>query len=344
MATLKDIAKKTGFSVTTISRVLNEPDFGKESTRKIIFETIEHVGYTPNALAQNMVKGKMNQTALIIPDILNPLYTNIARGVEDVCNKYGNCLLLCNTDESIAREETYLRKVYSKFCDGFIVSVASEDNHGLELVKEKGIPFVMISRKCANMDADFVGVDEHYGSYRAVTHLIQLGHTEIAIITGKQDTRPGKVRLQGYYDAHKDNGVKVCDSLVFMGDFSVSSGYKLTREILNMKSPPTAIFVSNNLMTQGCMEALVEAEVKVPKEIAIVSFYGPEWANLAFTPITCIEFSGYEMGRLAAELLFDRLNNASFCPKEILVTPKLVVRKSCGSAFGPHQYSQEVKD
>ena len=330
MVTLKDVANKVGMSVSTISRVLNESDFGSENTRIKVLKAIEELGYTPNTVAQSMIRGKTNQIALVIPDVCNPFYTNIARGVEDVCLQHKYRLLLCNTDENLEKQNSYLEGIRGRLCDGFVISVVSEDDPSLKKINYQDIPFVMISRKCSCVEADFVGIDDHYGAYRAVTHLIRNGHKKIATISGKQDTYPGQMRLQGYLNALKDGRLPIEDSYICACDFSAESAYRATRDLLKLETPPTAIFIGNNLMTLGCLNYLHSHNIRVPEDIAIVSFYEPDWASICFSPLTCIDVSAYEMGTIAAELLFERLSYASFPKKEILLTPELTIRKSCG--------------
>lgn len=329
MVTLKDVAAQLGLSVSTISRVLNEPDFGSEKTRVNVLKTIEEMGYTPNTVAQSMIRGKTNQIALVIPDVCNPFYTNIARGVEDVCLKHNYRLLLCNTDENIEKQNSYLDSIRGRLCDGFVISVVSEEDTSLKKINYKDIPYVMISRKSPSIEADFVGIDDHYGAYRAVTYLIRNGHRKIATISGKQDTYPGKMRLKGYLDALKDSKISVDENYIQYCDFTVRSAYESTQKLLRLVSPPTAVFVGNNLMTLGCLKCLKEHNVKIPEDMSVISFYEPDWASICYAPLTCIDASAYEMGTIAAELLFERLSDASFPQKEILLTPELVIRESC---------------
>ncbi|BFL47765.1 LacI family DNA-binding transcriptional regulator [Lactonifactor longoviformis] len=330
MVTLKDVANTLGLSVSTISRVLNEPGFGSEKTRVKVLKAIEELGYTPNTVAQSMIRGKTNQIALVIPDVCNPFYTSIARGVEDVCLKNKYRLLLCNTDENTAKQNGYLDSIRGHLCDGFVISVVSEEDTSLNKINYNDIPFVMISRKCSSVEADFVGIDDHYGAYRATTHLIRRGHRKIATICGKQDTYPGRMRLKGYLDALKDQGIEENESYIINCDFTVESAHRAAHELLRLETPPTAIFVANNLMTLGCLTYLKEHNIKVPEEISVVAFYEPDWASICYSPLTCVDVSAYEMGTIAAELLFERLEDASFPKKEILLTPELTVRESCG--------------
>ena len=334
LATLKDIAMETGLSVSAVSRILNEPDFASPATRKKVFDAIESTGYVKNYMAKNMKDGKSRQIALIINDITNQFFSCIARGVEDVCNEYGYLLLLCNTDEDLARENRYLDLIKGKLCDGFIISVASETESRLAEIDCTKIPYVMVSRKHRRAKADFVGFDEYNGAYAAVTHLISLGHKRIATITGLIDSEPGSERQRGYEEALRDNGIEIDRDLIRYCDFRSESAYVQTEKLLELKNRPTAIFVANNLMTHGCLMQLIRHGIKIPDDMSLLNFYEPSWATIVTPQLTCIAADAYDMGHTAAELLFKRLNGDSEQLKKVVLPTSLTVRGSCGKIRG----------
>lgn len=330
MATLKDVAAKAGLSVSAVSRILNEPNFGSPATRENVFKTIEELGYVRNYVAKSMKDGKSRQIALIINDITNPFFSNIARGVEDVCSRHQYTLLLCNTGDDIKRENVYLNLIRGRLCDAFIISVASEQNSLLGSINYKQTPYVMVSRKYQNSEADFVCFDEYNGAYKAVSHLISLGHKRIATLTGLIDSEPGRERHRGYITALSDHNIPVDASLTRYCDFRPESAYQQTACLLELENCPTAIFVANSIMAQGCMQMLTERHIRIPEEMALIAFYEPSWSTIVTPPLTCITASAYDVGHTAAELLFTRLAGEDSPPRRVIIPAELTIRKSCG--------------
>lgn len=335
MATIKDVAREAGVSIATVSRVLNDTNWGTPATRARVIEASKKLGYRANSLARSMVKGQSGMIALVIPDVRNPFFTDVARGVEDVANKYDYRVLLCNTDENPDKERNYLEALRSKIVDGFIISVASDKDRVLKKVVRDGLPFVFIDRKCPGISADAIVVDNRDGAFKAVSHLIDLGYRRIAIIAGKRDTLPGQERLQGYLDAHEQAGIKVDERLIKEGGFTKDGGFEAASALLSLAQRPTAIFVSNNAMTIGCLKALVQAGIKIPNDMAVVGFDDSDWAEFFSPPLTVVRQPTYTIGSLAGEILFQRIKGIAPAErKEIVLRPELVIRGSCGAERG----------
>jgi len=333
MPTIKDVALEAQVSIASVSKILNDPDYGSAETRARVMAAIRKLGYQPNNIARSMVKGKTKMIALVIPDVRNPFFTDVARGVEDVANKYDYRVMLCNTDEDPAKQRNYIDVLRSKIVDGFIIAVASEEDRYLKKIDREKLPFVFIDRECPSIPADAIVVDNRDGAYKAVSHLIRLGHKRIGLVAGKRDTLTGRERLRGYLDAHRDAGLMVDETLIKDGGFTIEGGYGATRALLALEERPTAIFISNNAMTIGCLKALSEARVKIPDDIAVVGFDDSEWAEFFTPPLTVIRQPTYTMGTLAGEILFQRLLKSGPSErKEIVLKPELVVRESCGAS------------
>ncbi|MGE5529801.1 MAG: LacI family DNA-binding transcriptional regulator [Patescibacteria group bacterium] len=332
MATIKDVANEAGVSIATVSRILNQTGWGSAATRARVMEASKKLGYQPNSLARSMVKGKAGTIALVIPDVRNPFFTDAARGVEDVANKYDYRVMLCNTDENLDKQRKYLEALRSKIVDGFIISVASEEDRELKKIVRDNIPFVFIDRICPSIPADAIVVDNRNGSFKAVSHLLGLGHRHIALIAGKRDTLPGRERLQGYLDAHAQAGLEADERFIRDGGFTTDGGFQAMAALLSLADRPTAVFVSNNTMTIGCLRALAQAKIKIPEQMAVVGFDDSDWAEFFSPPLTVIRQPTYTMGTLAGEILFQRIRSA--VPderKEIVLKPELVIRESCGA-------------
>ncbi|HEX7713446.1 MAG TPA: LacI family DNA-binding transcriptional regulator [Bacillota bacterium] len=331
MSNIKDVAKTAGVSIAAVSRILNDPSYGADETRAKVMAAIKQLGYRPNNIARSMVKGKTHLIALVIPDVRNPFFTETARGVEDVANKYDYRVMLCNTDEDLAKQQKYLETFRSKIIDGFIIAVASEKDKELGKMNRQEMPFVLIDRQSPGVGADLIVVDNKGGAYEATRHFIRLGHKKIGIITGKLDTLTGRDRLNGYIAALKEAGLTIRQEMIFDGEFTIPGGYNATRVMLNQSEKPTALFISNNSMMIGALKAISEAGIKIPNDLAIIGFDDEEWAQFFMPPLTVVRQPAYTMGTLAAELLFQRLQeNGSSERKEIVLKPELVVRESCG--------------
>ncbi len=330
MSTIRDVATEAGVSIATVSKVLNNPDYGSPETRKKVVSAVKRLGYQPNNIARSMVIGRTNVIALVIPDVRNQFFTSVARGVEDVASKYDYRVMLCNTDEDPAKQQKYIDVFRSKIVDGFIIAVASERDRYLEKIERVTLPFVFIDRVCEEIPADAVIVDNRGGGYKAVNYLLGLGHRRIAVITGKPDTLTGRERLQGYLEALTEFELTPDQELIRDGGFTIEGGYEATKAVLAIKDPPTALFISNNAMTIGCLKALSEARVRIPDQMSVIGFDDSEWAEFFTPPLTVVRQPTYTMGTLAGEILFQRILGAAPPErKEVVLKPELVIRESC---------------
>lgn len=330
MPTIKDVAAEAGVSIASVSKVLNNPDYGSLEMRTKVMAAIRRLGYQPNKIARSMVMGKTNLIALVIPDVRNQFFTSVARGVEDVASKYDYRVMLCNTDEDPSKEQKYIDVFKGKIVDGFIISVASDRNRYLSKIDMQTLSFVFIDRVCEDIIADAVVVDNRDGAYKAVSHLLELGHERIGLITGKQDTLPGRERLRGCMEAYTVFGLEPSAWMIKGGGFTIEGGYKAARSLLSVKMRPTAIFVANNAMTIGCLKALAEAKVRIPDQISVIGFDDSEWAEFFAPPLTVVRQPTYTMGSLAGEMLFQRILGA-IPPdrRNVVLKPELVIRESC---------------
>jgi DNA-binding LacI/PurR family transcriptional regulator len=335
MVTIKDVAREAGVSVATVSKILNLPDYSKPETREKVTAAIKRLNYQPNHAAQSMVRKKAGMIALIIPDVRNQFFTDVARGVEDVANQHNYRVMLCNTDEDPQKQQNYLQALQGRIVDGFIIAVASDDSRQLRKIGRSELPFVFIDRECRNYRTDAVIVDNRDGAAKAVRHLLQNGRRRVGFISGKQDAQTGRERLQGYCDALAEKGIEPDRQLVKDGKFTIEGGYQAAKALLEMAGRPDALFVANNAMTIGALKAISEKRIRIPDEIALVSFDDADWAEF-FTPaLTVIRQPTYTMGSLAGEILFQRLMETKPSEvKEVVLKPELIIRKSCGSASG----------
>ena len=328
MPTIKDVARLVGVSTATVSHVINNTRHVSEGLKKKILEAIDELHYHPNAVARSLVKKKTHTIGIIISDILNPFYTAIVRGIEDVTYESGYNVMLCNSDEDPEKEVLYIQILLERRIDGLVISSAFQDGVHPLISKLKMVPLVTIVRKVRGSACDSVFGDNVEGVYQAVRHLIQLGHRRIAIISGPRGLSSGEERLLGYQKALGDHGITVDSNFIKFGDFKRESGYTLTKEVLQQKEGPTALFVANNQMTIGALNAVNELSLRVPEDLSLASFDDMEWYSFLNPPLTTVEQSPYVMGKTAGEMLLQRINRKRKGVKKIVIPSRLIVRQS----------------
>lgn len=331
-ATLKDLEKATGVSKSTISRVFNNPEKVKKSTLKLVEKKAEEIGYIPSRVAQRLQagQGKSKVIGLIIPDIMNPFFAEITLGIEDVAMENGYALILNNSDESEERQKFCLKTLLMERVDGIILPPVNENNEYVKEIVENGFNVICVDRNMRNTFVDSVQSDNERGAYMAVSHLIKLGHERIAYIGGISSISTTQERMRGYKQAIQDAGIEFHEKLNLMGDSKQDSGEILTRKLLEMKNPPTAIFSGNNMTTMGVYVACNKIGVRIPEDLALVGYDDMPWANALNPPPTVIDQSAFEMGQRSADLLLSKIQNPQASPVTVKVNPKLIIRKSCG--------------
>ncbi len=334
MVTIKDVAKKAGVSIMTVSRVINGKSNVREDTREKVLKAIEELGYVPNSMARSLVIKKTATIGLVISDVTNPFFTTVARGVEDTAITKHFTVILCNTDENPEKESMYVEVLARNRVDGVIFTSASGKKNPLKSLFIKKIPLVLIDRTIEGLeDVDVVRGDSVLGAYLLTKHLIELGHRRIGIIVGSKTISTAVDRIEGYKRALKEFDIPIDESLIKINDkskFSKEDGYRLTKELLDMENPPTAIFGGNNLMAVGAILAIRELGLSIPEDISLVSFDDIESLSEVYPFLTVVKQPAYTMGVIATELLIRRIERKDRIKekREILLKPELVIRKS----------------
>lgn len=333
MASLKDVARHARVSTATVSRVLNHPEIVIPITRERVERSLLTLKYIPSRVARRLrMKGGLTHIlGLLLPDIQNPFFSEVARGVEDITYANNYALILCNANDDPDREKFYIDVMRMESVDGVLFLPTNEtDPVAADMIRE-GMPFVCVDRSLTNIDIDTVEIDNYAGSYQAMELLIKNGHRRIGFISGQPDISTSRGRQLGYEDALRDNRIPLEKDLIRNGDYRQESGRLLTEELLNLSLPPTALLVANNRMTMGAIAVLHKRRLKIPEEIAIIGFDDFAWAEFLEPPLTVVRLPAYEMGRKAAELLLQRLVEPELEPVLIRLAPELIIRKSCGS-------------
>src|SRR6266567_3218131 len=333
-ATIKDVAARAAVSVATVSAVINGNKYVSPELAERVRESIAVLGYERNSLAHSLKTQTSHTIGLIISDITNPFFTSIVRGVEDVANEHHYSLILGNTDEDLKKEMSYVRLLESKRADGLIVAVTTGSHEYLHSGAAHHLPLVSIDRSLVELGIDAVLVDNVAGAQMAVEHLIKLGHRRIGTVTGIPGITTTEERLTGYRQALEANGIDFDPTLVAVADSRVEGGKFGTLQLLTQGTTrPTAFFVMNGLMVIGALQAITEVGLCCPQDIALVGFDDFEWAAVMHPRLTTVRQPTYEIGRRAAQLLFERLEKRDTAPQVIRLQPQLIIRESCGATL-----------
>jgi LacI family transcriptional regulator/LacI family repressor for deo operon, udp, cdd, tsx, nupC, and nupG len=330
MASLQDVARRAKVSIATVSRVLNKSGKVVPATRAIVEGALRDLKYRPSRVARRlrMKGGRAHLVGLIIPDIQNPFYAEIARGVEDAASASDYALLLCNSDENPEKERFYIEVMRDESVDGIVLPPFDDTDSAVIDAIKGGIPVVCVDRSLSTLSTDLVEVDNRRGAYDAVIHLLDKGHKHIGLIEGRTHVSTNRERRRGYTDALEERGVPVRKDLIRTGDFKQESGRMLAQELLALRRPPTALFVLNNLMTVGALAALHQRRLSVPRDVAIVGFDDLPWAEALNPPLTVVRQPAYSVGRQAMELLLQRIIEPDRPPVTVRLMPELIVRQS----------------
>nr|WP_239559049.1 LacI family DNA-binding transcriptional regulator [Sporohalobacter salinus] len=325
---MKDVAQKAEVSIATVSHVINETRYVSENTKNKVIKAMKELDYHPNSAAR-LLKGKESKIiGFLVPDISNSFFTKIAKEIELILRDRGYNLIVSNSDEEVKKEKEQLKVFNSQLIDGLIMAPSADDHSFLE-EKLKDYPVVFIDRKPAGYNkGDRVLVKNEDGSYNAVEHLINSGHTNIGIITGLPGLTTTNERLEGYKKALKDNNIRIRNEFIKGGNSMFDSGYKLTRELVD-STDITAIFATNNLMTVGSMNYLKENSVQIPEEIAIIGYDNYNWATITDPSLSVVKQPIQEIGKKSAELVLSRIDEEKQAFSEYRLDNKLIIRSSC---------------
>lgn len=334
MTTITDVAKRAGVAPVTVSRVINGAPNVNPATRERVERTIVELGYVPNVVARSLRSKRTRTLAFVVPDITNPFWTTVARGVEDAAQEYGYSVLLCNTDENLAKQQRYVDILISQRVDGVIIAPSSTDATKLAALCDHDIATVVLDRRLEGWKMDMVYSDSISGAYALVRHLIGLGHTRIAILSGPEGAATAEDRIAGYRLALHEAGIPVDPRLIRRGGFNSQAGAMLTRELLDEGLGVTAIFAANNAIALGTIEAIRLRGLRIPRDVALVCFDDYPYTAGFFPFLTVVAQSAYDMGANAAQLLFSRLqSDVPLKPRRVVLPVRLIVRYSCGSAL-----------
>jgi LacI family transcriptional regulator len=328
LATIYDVGNRAGVSVATVSSVINNSSYVSPELRKRVEAAIRELNYSPNLLARGLARQKTLTLGVLVPDIANFFFPELVRGVEDKAKEAGYTIILGSSDNQVAKEEVYLRLFLSQRVDGIVlVKAPGEMSSALEKTFRKdGPPVVLLDREDATLVADTVVADDFGGGLLATQHLLDLGHRRIGIIRGISGASTTQQRFRGYEAALQERNVKLNPDLVADGDYGIESGYAAGMALLRQQ--PTAIFVTNYMMTIGLLRAVEEQKLACPKDISLVSYDDFVWNDFFSPRLTCVAQPKYMLGFKAAETLISRIQGKHKRPRKEVLENRLRVRAS----------------
>ncbi|OFW75620.1 MAG: hypothetical protein A2201_01060 [Alicyclobacillus sp. RIFOXYA1_FULL_53_8] len=325
--TIYDIARATDVSIATVSKVLNNTGRIGAVTRQRVLQAMSEMGYERNTLATALAGKNMYSIGLLLPDVNNPYFSGVVRGAEDAAFHRNYSLLICNTDNNQEKEQVYIKTLRAKRVDGIIIATGMTEPSTIKDLIEDGIEVVLLSRSIPDVHVPLITVDNFLGGYVAATHLLELGHREIAVLTEPLYIRSAKNRLEGFKQALHEAPFE-CSYTVYEGEgFGMSTGAKLTSQLLK-EEPVTAVFAGTDQMAVGAMQVCREAGKTVPDDISILGFDDTSWARIVDPPLSTVAQPMYLLGQLATDRIIHRIEVGDRRHDPLVLTPRLVVRGS----------------
>jgi DNA-binding LacI/PurR family transcriptional regulator len=329
---MADVARSAGVSTATVSRVLRGVDgASSEETATRVLRCADELGYIVDSVASSMRSGRTRTVGLVIADVANPWFGQLASGVESVLAPAGFSVILANTSNDYARERAAVETLLRKQVDALVVAPTSSHGDHLRAALGRGTQLVLVDADFPDLDVDSITVDNIGAARTAVEHLLDFGHENIAIVGGGTEPSSDRARLDGYAQALAKHGITARPEYIRGGSSTFEGGRLAVAELLALPDPPSAIFATNNLMTVGALVAIAEAGLEVPTDLSVVGIDDMEWYPIAHPAITAVYESADEMGRLAAERLLLRLRRQRQPRSErIRVKTEFRVRQSVG--------------
>jgi LacI family transcriptional regulator len=329
--TLRDVAQLAGVHAATASRALNpktRPLVNADTARKVL-KAAETLGYLPNPIARSLKTSKSSTVGLVIPDLTNPLFPPIVRGIEDVLGPAGYNAWIVNTDNDPEREKGQIESLRSRQVEGLIVATARLDHPLLKRLHEQGMKMVLVNRRVDGVEIPSITADDAAGIALAVQHLVELGHRRIAHLAGPQTTSTGVVRARAFRYSVRDHDLADDPGLIAYCDFwTETEGARALRSLLDSGQSFTAVVAGNDLIALGCYDVFAERGIECPEQISVVGFNEMPFLDKMRPPLTTVSLPHYEIGAEAARMLLDVIDDPDRHARSVLLPTSLVVRQS----------------
>ncbi|MBL0740974.1 LacI family DNA-binding transcriptional regulator [Chryseolinea lacunae] len=330
--TIHDIARHLNITASTVSRALKDHPKISSETKKAVHKTAQKLNYQPNHIAAALRNGKSNIIGIIVPTVDRSFFSSVVRGIEEIANTAKYNVMICQTYDNFEKEVSTVEALLNARVDGIIVSHAKETlnfDHFLK-VKERGIPLIMFDRYNDELEVSNVVIDDFLGAYKVTEHLIQQGCKRIAHFTNTRKISIFKDRLRGYREALADNGLPYADELVVESNLQQEDGKAGMQHLLTLKEIPDGLFSASAMGALGAMEALKERNLRIPEDVAIVTFSNETFTSVTEPPLTTVDQHSMRIGNAAAEIFLEEINarERKFIPQKIVLKPELIIRRS----------------
>lgn len=331
-STIHDIAKKLDITASTVSRALKNHPRISEATKKAVLKAAEKLNYQPNHIAAALRNGRSKIIGVIVPTADRSFFASVVRGIEEVANSAQYNVMICQSYDDQQKEAKTVETLLNTRVDGILVSFAKGTDsfeHFLK-VKKKGIPLIFFDRSYDEIDTSSVVIDDYLGAYKAVEHLIQQGCKRIAHFTNSKKISIYSERLRGYRQALGDHNIPFDNSLVIECNMQLEDGREGMKKLLSYKHPPDAVFSASDYSIMGAMQVLKEQNIKIPQQIALFGFGNEPFTGFTEPQLSTIDQKSKEMGRAAAEIFFELIENGnkSGIVKKVVLKPELIIRSS----------------
>jgi DNA-binding LacI/PurR family transcriptional regulator len=333
-ATIYDVAKEAGVSIATVSKVINGKGKISEETRGSVLAIMDRMDYQPSVIASALTGKKTFTLGLLVPDISNPFFAEIARAIEDQSQRYGYSVVMCSTDNKDDKVERYIALLLQKSVDGIIIATGIDKINILEQLLSKRIPVVLLAREMPLVAVNTVVVDDYVGGSMAANHLLELGHKRMAVLGESAKVVSSRERIRGFRQTLEDEQIPFREEWLKYCDYRIEDGKLKALELLQTEDRPTAIFACNDMLAVGALQAAKEAGVKVPDELSIVSFDNTILATVTDPQLTTIAQPMDYMGKAVVDLIVDELKGSKSIKQRTVLRPELLIRESTASHLG----------
>lgn len=345
--TIHDIAKKLNVTASTVSRALNNNPRISVITKNAVLKIAKDLHYEPHNIAAALRNGKSRFIGIIVPTADRTFFGAFIRGVEEIANKEDYKVIICQSYDDYDKEVQTIDALFRARVDGIIVSIGknTQDFNHFKKAVENNIPLLFFDRTTTDPDVSQVTIDDHWGAYQLVEHLIHQGCKRIAHFTGKKNVSVFRERLRGYKDALSDYGFPCCEELIIESDLQLSDGRTSMLKLLDLKQLPDAIFSATDYGAMGAMQVLKERKIAIPQQIALAGFSNDPFTSFTDPPLTTVDQMSKKMGNIAAELFFEQqklktdINNV---PQKVVLKPEIIIRES--SIKLKDRVRMEIKD
>lgn len=332
MATIRDVAKKAGVSISTVSLALNESGPVSVETKQRVWAAAEAVGYAPNALAQSLKSGRSRLIGMVVGDMANPFFGSLLRAVERIAKARDHMVIVSDTNADVDSERAILEHLKRLRVAGIIISPMGHGPEYLDQLRSIDIPMVALDQRIEGLDCDFVASDNALASAMLTEHLIRMGHRRISHISGTPGLWTTEMRIKGFRDTMASAGVEVDESLQAVGDYRGQRAYEQTMRLLTRPDRPTAIVAANNVMALGALQAIFDLGFRCPENISLTSIDDVPWSNVIRPKLTMVVQPIEELADTACRWLLERTaarGQSDLPAREELLVPSLVIGDSC---------------